>query len=128
MSRTLAQRRLLANLVPRAEKRTLVDQHFHDEVDDKPRGKNENEAHTNVPKYLFCLARLARLTACCNVFQSRPSEEYGGEKDRDVDACVQDVLRKLRDIAKGAWMAPRRTGAGHDGRYLRERNRGRNGK
>src|SRR3989344_5029489 len=114
--------RLRTDGVPRAAECLLVDEYLHDKVDDEPRSKYQYQSDTDVPEYLFGLARLARLAACRDVLPSGICKENGREEYGNIDADVERILRKLGDVTKIAIRPVARNDLGWD---LGERQIGR---
>src|SRR3989344_3591308 len=92
----------LANFVPGAEEGAFAHERLHNEIDDKPRAEDKDEPDTDVPENLLRLPRLPGVPSRRDVIPTGIGKEDGGEKDGEIDARVEDVLRKLADIAESA--------------------------
>lgn len=66
---------------------------------------------------------MARLPSCSDVPKARPGEKHGRKEDRDIDTCIERVLRELRDVAELARIVAARTRTRDDCRNLREYDR-----
>ncbi len=93
----------LAHFVPRTDEgRASFDERPHDEIDDEPRCKNEHEPDGHVQKYGMRGADIAA-SARRHVLPSRIREKYCGDKDGNVDARIENVLRCIGDITERAF-------------------------
>src|SRR3989344_2151214 len=106
-------------MVPRTEERFPARKYSHYHIHDKPCRKNEYESDADIPENFLGFACLSGLSSRSDVLPACVCEENGGKKYCEVDTSVQDILRKLGDVAKCA-IGPV---AGNYCRYLRERYR-----
>jgi hypothetical protein len=103
MGETIRQRGLprnsLADCVPRQERRP--DERAHDDIDDKPSRENDDEPYGNVLECFDCPIVLTGIGHIGEIEEAGPREEDGREHDGQIDRGIEDVLRKLSQIAHG---------------------------
>ncbi len=96
----MLSKRLLADLIPRSATGGARYRSYQG-VDDKPCREDDDESDEDRREDVVGTLDFLCTSHRRQMLESRPGKQYRGKEYSDIDAVVEDVLCKLREVADG---------------------------